>query len=153
MQRPRGGTPSLTSFQWRLPQRRSWSSLEAELLVSTSSSPYAHHPPSASVYFGCGFIEGLVSTYLAEIAPGTLRGTIVGLLNAINFIGNLWGTAMGPGLQHYTTNAGWQIAVGVQIIPAVLILGTVAFLLRISEMVRSPKQEGACHQGSRPTTT
>ncbi|OQU94908.1 hypothetical protein CLAIMM_01191 isoform 2 [Cladophialophora immunda] len=78
-------------------------------------------------YCGVGLVENAVPSYQAEIAPASLRGFISGSLICLATLGAMWGAGMGQAMSGYTTRAGWLIPVGVQLIPAVILLLSVPF--------------------------
>ncbi|KAJ5100417.1 hypothetical protein N7456_006469 [Penicillium angulare] len=73
-------------------------------------------------YLAVGLVENAVPSYSAEIAPSSLRGAFSGSLMCIVTLGNIWGAGMGRAMASYTNNAGWLIPVGVQLIPAAILL-------------------------------
>lgn len=78
-------------------------------------------------YFAVGIIENAVPSYQAEIAPASLRGFFAGSIIAVVTLGNMWGSGMGKAMATNTTKAGWLVPVGVQVIPAVILLATIPF--------------------------
>lgn len=78
-------------------------------------------------YYTVGIVENVVPSYTAEIAPASLRGVFAGSLQCIVTLGNMWGAGMGAATADYTTAAGWLIPVGVQFIPAVILVAGVPF--------------------------
>ncbi|KAJ5263518.1 general substrate transporter [Penicillium angulare] len=73
-------------------------------------------------YLAVGLVENAVPSYSAEIAPSSLRGAFSGSLMCIVTLGNIWGAGMGRAMTSYTNNAAWLIPVGVQLIPAAILL-------------------------------
>lgn len=70
---------------------------------------------------GCS-ADMTVPTYSAEIAPSALRGFCAGLLTPVITMSSVWGAGMCQAFATETTKKGWMIPVGVQAIPAVMIL-------------------------------
>ena len=87
----------------------------------------AHHWEQFTVgrvlaYMAVGLVENLVPTYEAELAPANLRGFLAGNVQVIVILGNIWGSGMSRAFANETSARGWLIPVGVQFIPAVLLL-------------------------------
>ena len=80
-------------------------------------------------YFTVGIVENVVPAYQAEVAPASLRGVFAGSLICIVTLGNMWGAGMGRATANYTTAAGWLIPVGVQFIPAIILLASIPFTI------------------------
>lgn len=72
-----------------------------------------------------GLCENLVPSYNAEIAPARHRGLLAGSLITFTSAGNLWGAGMGRAFSTETQPKGWLIAVAMQFIPALLLIGLV----------------------------
>lgn len=74
------------------------------------------------VYVAVGLVENVVPTYQSEIAPAALRGFFVGSIQLCLTLGALVAGIVNEVLSSRTNASGWQIATGVQAIPAVIIL-------------------------------
>ncbi|KAL1406155.1 hypothetical protein Q8F55_007839 [Vanrija albida] len=73
-------------------------------------------------YATVGYIECLVPMYSAEIAPPALRGFCAGLLTPVITLSSVWGAGMCQAYAKEVRKIGWMVPIGVQMIPAVLIL-------------------------------
>lgn len=80
-------------------------------------------------YAAVGLAENAAPAYIAEISPAGMRGFFGGAIVVIVSVGNLWGALMGRAYATETRKLGWLIPVGVQFIPAVLILVLVPFCI------------------------
>ncbi|CAL5868250.1 uncharacterized protein PFLUO_LOCUS2474 [Penicillium psychrofluorescens] len=78
-------------------------------------------------YLSVGLVENLVPAYCAEIAPSALRGLLAGSITFVVALGNLWGSGMSRAYVNETSDKGWIIPCGVQLIPPVIILCLIAF--------------------------
>ena len=72
-------------------------------------------------------MENLVPTYEAELAPASLRGFLAGNVQVVVILGNIWGSGMSRAFANETAKKGWLIPVGMQFIPAVLLLAFLPF--------------------------
>ena len=84
-------------------------------------------------YLATGLIENVVISYLSEIAPAPLRGFFAGSYQILVTLGNTWGGGMSRAYATETTDKGWLVPIGVQMIPAVLLI------LLIPWTVESPR--------------
>ena len=73
-------------------------------------------------YLGVGVVENTVVSYQSDVAPGSLRGFFSGALQLTLVLGNIWGGGMSRAYATETSPKGWLVPVGVQFIPAVLIV-------------------------------
>ena len=72
-------------------------------------------------------MENTVVSYQSDVAPGSLRGFFASALQLTLVLGNIWGGGMSRAYATELSSKGWQVPVGVQFIPAVLILVLVPF--------------------------
>lgn len=63
-------------------------------------------------YMAVGYIETLVPTYSAEIAPPALRGFCAGLLTPIITLSSVWGAGMCQAYATETGKIGWMMPIG-----------------------------------------
>lgn len=63
-------------------------------------------------YMAVGYIENLVPTYSAEIAPPALRGFCAGLLTPVITLSSVWGAGMAQAYATETRPIGWLVPVG-----------------------------------------
>ncbi len=66
-------------------------------------------------------------SYNSELVPAATRGLLAGGIMTVTAGGNLWGAGMSRAYAKETAARGWMIPVGVQFIPAVLLLALVPF--------------------------
>ncbi|ORY25074.1 general substrate transporter [Naematelia encephala] len=78
-------------------------------------------------YMAVGYIENTVPTYSSEVAPPALRGFCSGLLTPVITLSSVWGAGMCQAYAKETRKIGWMVPVGVQMIPATMILFLVPF--------------------------
>ena len=78
-------------------------------------------------YLAVGYIENTVPTYSAEIAPAPLRGFCSGLLTPAITLSSVWGAGMCQAYATETRKVGWMMPIGVQAIPALMILALIWF--------------------------
>jgi len=78
-------------------------------------------------YAAVGVVENAAPGFISEIAPGGMRGFFGGAMVVIVTIGNLWGALMGRAYAHEPRKIGYLVPVGVQFIPALMILVLVPF--------------------------
>ncbi|KAH8890198.1 general substrate transporter [Thozetella sp. PMI_491] len=79
------------------------------------------------VYTAVGLVENVVPTYQSEIAPAALRGFFVGSIQLCLTFGSLIAGIVNQAMSSKADNTGWQIATGIQGIPAVMILAGLYF--------------------------
>ncbi|KAI9249416.1 sugar transporter [Phascolomyces articulosus] len=77
---------------------------------------------------GIGLLSMIVPLYQAEIAPPAIRGFAVGLAQQFIGFGVLVSTWVVYGANRIDSNAQWQIPVGIQIAPAVILFFGTFFL-------------------------
>lgn len=75
-----------------------------------------------------GSLSMTVPLYNTEIAPPKIRGFMVGLAQQMIGIGFIVANWVGYGCQFINSNAQWRIALGLQIVPAFLLLVGIQFL-------------------------
>lgn len=73
-------------------------------------------------YLAVGLVGAASPSFTADIVPAPLRGTCAGSLILFNALGNLWGAGMGRAYATEQRPIGWYVPVGVQFIPALIIL-------------------------------
>lgn len=78
-------------------------------------------------YVAAGIVENCITSYHAEVAPAPLRGFFGGSFMLLVTLGNLWGAGMSRAYATELRSRGWMIPVGVQFIPAALIIMSVPF--------------------------
>ncbi len=78
-------------------------------------------------YAAVGVVENAAPSYISEVAPAGMRGFFGGAMVVVVTIGNLWGALMGRAYANEPRKLGYLVCVGVQFIPAVLILVLVPF--------------------------
>lgn len=59
--------------------------------------------------------------YLAETSPRELRGTMNSTIQMMITLGQLVASLVNLGTRDMTSNAGWQIPVGLQFVPAAIL--------------------------------
>ncbi|KAJ0416380.1 general substrate transporter [Aspergillus carlsbadensis] len=79
------------------------------------------------IYGAVGLVENVVPTYESEICPAPLRGFCVGSIQLFLTFGSLIAGVVNEGLSKLTTDAGWMVATGVQMVPAIIILSGLYF--------------------------
>ncbi|CAK7224870.1 hypothetical protein SBRCBS47491_005701 [Sporothrix bragantina] len=98
------------------------------LIIELTSHHWAQFTVGRIVaYAAVGMVENAVPAYNAEIVPAATRGLLAGGIMTITAAGNLWGAGMSRAFANETAAKGWMIPVGVQFIPAVLLLVLVPF--------------------------
>lgn len=80
-------------------------------------------------YLAVGIVEPLIPTYQAELAPAPLRGFFAGNVQVLVHLGSIWGAGMSRAYANEEGKEGWMVPVGVQMIPAVLLLVGVPFCI------------------------
>ncbi|VDB92316.1 unnamed protein product [Peniophora sp. CBMAI 1063] len=75
-----------------------------------------------------GLLSMSVPLYNTEISPPKIRGFIVGLSQQMLGIGFIVANWVGYGTQFMNTNAAWRIPIGLQMLPAGLLLVGIQFL-------------------------
>lgn len=75
---------------------------------------------------GCGFAMHGAPTYIAEMAPAEVRGTLVSLKEAMIVVGMLLGYIVGFAMEHHSH--GWAVTYGVAVVPAIAMLAGVSTL-------------------------
>jgi sugar porter (SP) family MFS transporter len=75
-----------------------------------------------------GLLSMSVPLYNTEIAPPKIRGFIVGLSQQMLGIGFIVANWVGYGTQFMSTDAAWRIPIGLQMVPAGLLLVGIQFL-------------------------
>ncbi|TDL20783.1 sugar transporter [Rickenella mellea] len=75
-----------------------------------------------------GCLSMTVPLYNTEIAPPKIRGFIVGLSQQMIGVGFITANWVGYGCQFIETNAKWRLALGLQLVPAFLLLVGIHFL-------------------------
>ncbi|KAJ3892127.1 sugar transporter [Lentinula edodes] len=78
--------------------------------------------------FAIGILSMTVPLYNTEIAPPKIRGFLVGLTQESIGIGFLVANWVGYGCQFIDSDASWQLPLGLQLLPAALLLIGVQFL-------------------------
>lgn len=78
--------------------------------------------------FAIGILSMTVPLYNTEIAPPKIRGFVVGLAQQMIGIGFIVANWVGYGCQYIGSNAGWRLALGLQLIPAFLLFVGIQFL-------------------------
>ncbi|PCH42241.1 general substrate transporter [Wolfiporia cocos MD-104 SS10] len=78
--------------------------------------------------FAIGILSMTVPLYNTEIAPPKIRGFVVGLTQQLVGIGFIVANWIGYGCQYIPSNAGWRLALGLQLAPALLLLVGIQFL-------------------------
>lgn len=73
-------------------------------------------------YLAVGIVEPAIPTYQAELAPAALRGFFAGNVQVLVHLGSIWGAGMSRAYAYEQGSKGWRVPVGVQMIPAVLLL-------------------------------
>ena len=68
------------------------------------------------------------ATVQTEIAPPKIRGFIVGLAQQMIGIGFIVANWVGYGCQFINSNTGWRLSLGLQLVPAFLLLVGIQFL-------------------------
>ncbi|KAI0805963.1 general substrate transporter [Irpex lacteus] len=75
-----------------------------------------------------GLLSMTVPLYNTEISPPKIRGFVVGLAQQMIGIGFIVANWVGYGCQYIDGNSGWRLALGLQLIPAFLLLVGIQFL-------------------------
>ncbi|KAL4914442.1 major facilitator superfamily domain-containing protein [Aspergillus aurantiobrunneus] len=101
-------------------------------VVGTVIQVTSHTPPQFIVgrmliYGAVGLVENVVPTYESEICPAPLRGFCVGSIQLFLTFGSLIAGVVNEGLSKLTTDAGWMVATGIQMVPAIIILSGLYF--------------------------
>ncbi|EKM58415.1 uncharacterized protein PHACADRAFT_252717 [Phanerochaete carnosa HHB-10118-sp] len=78
--------------------------------------------------FAIGILSMTVPLYNTEIAPPKIRGFVVGLTQQMIGIGFIVANWVGYGCQFLDGNQGWRLALGLQLVPASLLLIGIQFL-------------------------
>ncbi|OCH84054.1 general substrate transporter, partial [Obba rivulosa] len=78
--------------------------------------------------FAIGILSMTVPLYNTEIAPPKIRGFIVGLTQQMIGIGFIVANWVGYGCQFMNTDTQWRLPLGLQLIPAFLLLIGIQFL-------------------------
>ncbi|GJE99916.1 MFS sugar transporter [Phanerochaete sordida] len=78
--------------------------------------------------FAIGVLSMTVPLYNTEIAPPKIRGFIVGLAQQMIGIGFIVANWVGYGCQYLEGNQGWRLSLGLQLVPAFLLLVGIQFL-------------------------
>jgi len=78
--------------------------------------------------FAIGILSMTVPLYNTEIAPPKIRGFVVGLAQQMIGIGFIVANWVGYGCQFLSGDQGWRIALGLQLVPAFLLLVGIQFL-------------------------
>lgn len=69
------------------------------------------------------------SSYLAELAPSELRGSIVAMSIVLIDLASILSSGLNWALSNHTTNLAWQLPTGLQLVwPGIVAFGIVAFL-------------------------
>lgn len=79
------------------------------------------------VYTAVGLVENVVPTYQSEIAPAPLRGFFVGSIQLCLTFGSLIAGIVNNSMSKRSDASGWQIATGIQAVPAAIILSLLFF--------------------------
>ncbi|KAI8387303.1 general substrate transporter [Blakeslea trispora] len=77
---------------------------------------------------GVGSLSMAVPLYLSELAPKEIRGRLISLQQLMITIGIMVAFWVGAGTQYLDSNASWQIPLGIQIVPAAVLLVGAMFL-------------------------
>lgn len=77
---------------------------------------------------GIGSLSMIVPLYQSELAPKEIRGRLIALQQLMCTIGIMVAFWIGAGTTHIDGQASWRIPLGVQIGPALVLLGGVVFL-------------------------
>ncbi|BCS25084.1 sugar porter family MFS transporter [Aspergillus puulaauensis] len=88
----------------------------------TSHSPAQFIVGRMLIYGAVGLVENVVPTYESEICPAPLRGFCVGSIQLFLTFGSLIAGVVNEGLSKLDTDAGWMVATGIQMVPALIIL-------------------------------
>ncbi|PSS03516.1 hypothetical protein PHLCEN_2v3984 [Hermanssonia centrifuga] len=78
--------------------------------------------------FAIGILSMTVPLYNTEIAPPKIRGFIVGLAQQMIGIGFIVANWVGYGCQFLDGNTAWRLSLGLQLVPAFLLLVGIQFL-------------------------
>ncbi|KAF7796468.1 hypothetical protein EIP86_007645 [Pleurotus ostreatoroseus] len=78
--------------------------------------------------FAIGVLSMTVPLYNTEIAPPKIRGFIVGLAQQMIGCGFIVANWVGYGCQYLDGNQGWRLSLGLQLVPAALLLVGIQFL-------------------------
>ncbi|KAL3484024.1 general substrate transporter [Aspergillus germanicus] len=93
----------------------------------TSHTPAQFVVGRMLIYGAVGLVENVVPTYESEICPAGLRGFCVGSIQLFLTFGSLIAGVVNEGLSRLTTDAGWMVATGIQMVPAIIILSGLYF--------------------------
>ncbi|GAW03574.1 general substrate transporter [Lentinula edodes] len=140
--RPEHTRRHCVDFQWWLlfrscncgmAERQIWSETDNSILWGCAMQTGAHN--TATLILGriiAGFAIGILSMtvplYNTEIAPPKIRGFLVGLTQESIGIGFLVANWVGYGCQFIDSDASWHLPLGLQLLPAALLLIGVQFL-------------------------
>jgi sugar porter (SP) family MFS transporter len=99
--------------------------LGAALMTATTENLSMIYAGRALTGLGCGAITATVPSYIAELSVPSIRGILTGLFEILYQIGSLIGFWINYGISQHiseSSSASYRIPLGVQLIPAVLLL-------------------------------
>lgn len=99
--------------------------LGAALMTATTENLGMMYAGRALTGVGCGAITATVPSYIAELSVPSIRGILTGLFEILYQIGSVIGFWINYGISQNipaTSQASYRIPLGVQLIPAVLLL-------------------------------
>jgi SP family sugar:H+ symporter-like MFS transporter len=69
-----------------------------------------------------GLVETAVPSFLSDVAPAPLRSMFSGSIVFLVVIGQLWSNLMARAFRFDTTNVGWRVVTGMQIVPVAVVI-------------------------------
>lgn len=103
--------------------------MDSGVLLQTTATTAAQFTTGRFISFGMtGMTIIVVPIYHSETSPKALRGTMTSTLQLMIVLGQVVASLVTFGTQHISSNAAWQIPVGLQFVAPSVILAFLPFV-------------------------